>query len=443
VRILVLGAGFGGLELTTRLSDELGDDVDVMLIDKNDGFVFGFSKLDVMFGRAAASAVHHPYGDIVKRGVRFVQATVQSIDPVAKRVETDSGTFDADVLVVALGADLHPAATPGLVEGGHEFYTVAGAFGLRDVLERFTGGQVIVAVTSTPFKCPPAPSETALLVHDYLTGRGIRDSSSIALVMPLGVPIPPSPPASEALLIAFAQRGIEWHGERLVRELDPARKVAVLADGGEMPYDLFLGVPVHRAPAVVEESGITVDGWVPVNPLTLETAFPGVYAVGDVASVGTPKAGVFAEGQAAVVAGASERCFEARLSRLTTTVVACATWSSGTTKLLASRSPSCRGRGPPEASKHRLRLLLPTRSSSAPAGSSAGSAARGPRQGRPASRTHWRRRWDLNPRTLAGHTISNRADSAALAPLQVDQHAIVALAGAVARSSRVLRNGQP
>jgi sulfide:quinone oxidoreductase len=228
---------------------------------------------------------------------------VQSIDPVARRVETDAGTFDADILVVALGADLHPAATPGLVEGGHEFYTVAGAFALRDVLTSFAGGRVIVAVTSTPFKCPPAPSETALLMHDYLTQRGLRERSQIALVMPMGAPIPPSPAASEALLVAFAERGIEWHAERVVRELDPARKVAMFADGDDMPYDLFLGVPVHRAPAVVETSGMTVDGWIPVNPLTLETAFPGVYAVGDVTSVGTPKAGVFAEGQAAVVAG--------------------------------------------------------------------------------------------------------------------------------------------
>ena len=161
---------------------------------------------------------------------------------------------------------------------------------------------MIVAVTSTPFKCPPAPSETALLMDDYLRRRGLRDSSQISLVMPMGVPIPPSPAASQALLVAFAERGIEWHPERLVRALDAERRVAILSDGDEMPYDLFLGVPVHRVPAVVQESGMTVDGWIPVDPLTLETAFPGVYAVGDVTSVGTPKAGVFAEGQAAVVA---------------------------------------------------------------------------------------------------------------------------------------------
>lgn len=302
MRVVVLGAGFGGLELTTRLSEEFGDEVDVVLIDQSDGFVFGFSKLEVMFGRALPAEVHHPYAGVVKPGVRFVRSTVRSIDPVARRVETDAGAFEADVLVVALGADLHADATPGLVEGGHEFYTVAGAFALRDVLSAFEGGRVIVGVTSLPFKCPPAPSETALLMHDFLTGRGNRDRSQIALVMPLGVPIPPSPKASEALLVAFAERGIEWHPGRLVRELDPARKVALLSDGGEMPYDLFLGVPVHRVPAVVEESGMTVDGWIPVNPRTLETAFAGVYAVGDVTSVGTPKAGVFAERQAGVVA---------------------------------------------------------------------------------------------------------------------------------------------
>ena len=304
MRVLVLGAGFGGLELTTKLSETLGDAVDVVLVDQADGFVFGFSKLDVMFGRTIADAVVHPYRDLVKPGVTFLQTTVRAIDPGARAIETDAGRLDADVMVVALGADLDPGATPGLVEGGHEFYTVDGAFATRDVLAEFTGGRVIVGVTSTPFKCPPAPSETALLVHDYLGARGLRDHSEISLVMPLPVPIPPSPDASAALLTAFAERDIDWHPNQQVLGLDPARKVVELAGGGEMPYDLFLGVPVHRAPAVVAESGLCVDGWIPVDSLTLETSFADVYAVGDVTSVGTPKAGVFAEGQAAVVADA-------------------------------------------------------------------------------------------------------------------------------------------
>ena len=304
MRVIILGAGFGGLELSTRLSEEFGGEADVVLIDKADGFVFGFSKLDVMFGRTTADAVRHSYADVVKPGVQFVQAEITAIDPAAKRVETTEGPFEGDILVVALGADLHPDLTPGLVEGGNEFYTVAGAFALADVLASFEGGRVIVGVCSTPFKCPPAPSETALLVHDFLTERGLRDRSTVDLVMPLPVPIPPSPAASEALLAAFAERDIGWHPGTLIRELDPARKVAVMADGSEMAFDLFLGVPTHRAPAVVEASGLTVDGWIPVDSLTLETSFPDVYAVGDVTSVGTPKAGVFAEGQASVVADA-------------------------------------------------------------------------------------------------------------------------------------------
>jgi sulfide:quinone oxidoreductase len=302
MRILVLGAGFGGLELTTRLADELGDDVDILLIDQADGFVFGFSKLDVMFGRTTAASVRHSYEDVVRPGVRFVRTVIRAIDPSARRVETDAGPFEADVMVIALGADLDPAATPGLLDAGCEYYTVEGAFAAREALAGFGGGRVIVGVTSTPFKCPPAPSETALMMHDFLLERGLRDDSEIALVMPLPAPIPPSPAASQALLAAFADRGIAWHPERLVRGLDPQRRVAQLADGGELPFDLFLGVPVHRVPAVVAESGACVNGWIPVDPLTLETSYPDVYAVGDVTSVGTPKAGVFSERQASVVA---------------------------------------------------------------------------------------------------------------------------------------------
>jgi sulfide:quinone oxidoreductase len=69
-----------------------------------------------------------------------------------------------------------------------------------------------------------------------------------------------------------------------------------------MPFDLFLGIPKHRVPAVVVASGMTVNGWIPVDPKNLKTKFPHVYAVGDVTSVGTPKAGVFAEGAARIAA---------------------------------------------------------------------------------------------------------------------------------------------
>ncbi len=305
-RVVVLGAGFGGLELTTILSDAFGDALDLTLIDKGDSFVFGFSKLDVMFGHQIPADARHPYRDIVKPGVRFLQSTVRGIDPATRRTVTDAGTFDADVLVVALGADYDIAATPGLVEGGHEFYTVAGAFALRDRLPHFAGGPVIIGVCGKSFKCPPAPSETAFLLHDYLTARGRRDATDITVVMPFGVPIPPSPDTSKAILAAFAERGIRFVKDTLVKALDAQRKVAVLSDGTEMPYALFLGIPVHRVPEVVVASGLSAHphDWVPVNKQTLETRFPDVYAVGDVNGVGTPKAGVFAEGSAQVVAAA-------------------------------------------------------------------------------------------------------------------------------------------
>jgi sulfide:quinone oxidoreductase len=302
MRIVVLGAGFGGLELTTRLSEELGDEHEVVLIDQGEGFIFGFSKLDVMFGRALPHSVVHPYRDLVKPGVHFVRASVRSIDPVAKRVGTDAGDFDADILVVALGADLHPDDTPGLLEGGHEFYTVPGAFALRDVLAEFPGGRVIVAVTSTPFKCPPAPSECALLLHDHLVARGVRRDCEIEFVIPFGTPVPPSPDTSAALIEAFAERGIAFLPGRTPVALDTTNRVVTLDDGSERSYDLFFGVPKHRAPDVVIESGMSDDGYIPVAPATLETRYPGVYACGDVATVGVPKAGVFAEGAARVVA---------------------------------------------------------------------------------------------------------------------------------------------
>ena len=302
--IVVLGAGFGGLELTTILSEALGDGVNVTLIDRSEHFVFGFSKLDIMFGRETPDAVRLAYRHIVKPGVHVRRESITSIDPAARRVTTDAGTYDADVLVIALGADYDVSATPGLAEGGNEFYSVAGAERLRDVIPAFTKGHAIVGVTSTPFKCPPAPSEAALLLHDYLSARGLRPACQISLVMPFGVPIPPSPDASRALLSAFAERDITFVPNRLVSAIDPDRHVAILDDGSEMPFDLFLGVPRHRVPDVVAASGMTEDGWIPVNRTNLKTRFPGVYAVGDVNSVGTPKAGVFAEGAARVAAAA-------------------------------------------------------------------------------------------------------------------------------------------
>jgi sulfide:quinone oxidoreductase len=301
-RVVVLGAGFGGLELCTTLSEALGDEIDVTLIDKSDAFVFGFSKLDVMFGRATPASVRLAYRDIVKPGVRVLRETITAIDPEARRVTTDAGVHEADVLVVALGADYDMDATPGLAEAGNEFYSVAGAERLAGIIPAFSRGHALIGVCGAPFKCPPAPSECALLLDDQLTRRGVRDACDISFVIPLGTPVPPSPETSAALVNEFGERGITLIAGRRVSALDPARSVAILDDDAELPFDLFLGVPKHRAPDVVIASGMTEDGYIPVDSATLRTRFAGVYAVGDVATAGVPKAGTFAEGAARVVA---------------------------------------------------------------------------------------------------------------------------------------------
>jgi sulfide:quinone oxidoreductase len=302
-RVTVLGAGFGGLELSARLTEELGDDVHITLIDQNDAFVFGFSKLDVMFGHRTFDEVRLPYRDIAIPGVEFHQESVVSIDPHTKRVATNAGTYDADILVVALGADLDPGATPGLLEAGHEYYSPEGAALARDVIANFGGGAVVVGVLGGFFKCPPAPYETVFMMHDFLTRNGLRHASSIHLVTPMSKPIPISDEVSSAIIALLDERGIEHSHASRVSNLDPGSKVAHLKDGRTLPFDLFLGVPVHRAPQVVVDSGLTEDdGWIGVDKETLATKFPDVYAIGDVASAPVPRAGVIAEGEGRTVA---------------------------------------------------------------------------------------------------------------------------------------------
>src|SRR6478672_1881783 len=219
-RILILGAGFGGLELSTMLSDALGDDANVTLIDKGDAFVFGFSKLDVMFGRTTPEAVRLPYRAIAKPGVRVLRETITAIDPEARRVTTNAGVHEAEFLVIALGADYDMDATPGLTEGGNEFYSVAGAERLAGIIPTFSRGHAVIGVCGAPFKCPPAPSECALLLHDTLTARGVRDACEISFVIPLGTPVPPSPETSAALEEEFEKRDISLIAGRRVDALN-------------------------------------------------------------------------------------------------------------------------------------------------------------------------------------------------------------------------------
>jgi sulfide:quinone oxidoreductase len=140
------------------------------------------------------------------------------------------------------------------------------------------------------------------MLHDHLVERGIRGACHLTMVNPLPTPVPPSPEMSQALIAAFAERGISYVPGRRVVSVDRGGRTVTLDDGKTLPCDLFLGVPRNRAPDVVIAAGLTQDGWVTIDKLTLETSFPGVYAVGDLANTGAPKAGVFAEGAARTVA---------------------------------------------------------------------------------------------------------------------------------------------
>jgi sulfide:quinone oxidoreductase len=300
--VVILGAGFAGLELAARLSDTLADKVRVTLIDQNESFTFGYSKLDVMFGRKTAADVRLHYRDIAKDGVEFRQERVTAIDPEKRRVTTEQGSYDADFLAVALGADYDIAATPGFARGGFEYYSVAGAERMRDVLPDFDAGMILIGILGHPFKCPPAPFEAALLLHDHLVARGIREAAEIRVVGPMAAPVPITKEVSQGILGALSGRGIEYLAKQLVVELDPEDREARLESGGTLPYDLFIGIPVHCVPAVVASSGLSDGGWVPVDQTNLATQFPRVYALGDVSGAPVAKAGVFAEAAARVVA---------------------------------------------------------------------------------------------------------------------------------------------
>ena len=303
--MLVLGAGFGGLETAATLSEELGDDVDVTVIEQHDAFIVGFSKLDVQFGDATLDSVRAPYTTVGLPGVHVVRETITAIDPAAKRVTTAHGTYDADFLVIALGADYDPGATPGFTESGGDLYTASNAERLGARIRAFTKGRAVIGVCAVPYKCTPAPSEAALLLHADLVARGCRDDCEITLVVPMPSPLPPSPDAAHALLDAFMEAGIRFIPGRRVASVDVARQAVILDDASELPYELFLGVPKHRAPRVVVAAGLhdgDPDGFIPAAAATLQTSFHGVYAVGDVTSVGGPKAGAFAEKQGRVAA---------------------------------------------------------------------------------------------------------------------------------------------
>lgn len=308
--IVILGGGVGGVVAARELRKRLPRQHRVVLVDREREHLFAPSLLWLMVGDRDAASIKRPLKGLERKGIEVRLGEVEKIDPEARRVTVAGEALDADYLIVTLGAELAPELVPGLTDAGHNFYTLAGAESLRAALDATQNGRIVVLTAAPAYKCPAAPYEGALLIDAYLRKRGLREAVTIDVYAaepgPMGVAGSEMSGAVKQLLEA---RGIPYHPEHQVTSVDAAARRIAFANGAQADFDLLAYVPPHRAPRVVRESPLASEtGWVSVDRHTLETRFAGVYALGDVVSIPLklgkplPKAGVFAHGQAGVVA---------------------------------------------------------------------------------------------------------------------------------------------
>jgi sulfide:quinone oxidoreductase len=316
---LILGGGWGGLTAAHHLRGLVGAEHRILVIERNSTFSLGVSNLGLMTGeRESVEQVQRDMSKLKRPGIEWVHAEVRGIDPAARTVDTDRGSFSGDHLVIALGAVLAPGSIPGFEEAAHNLYETRGAAAIRGELEHFKSGKITVLVAGAPFRCPAAPYEAAMLVEAWTRDHGIREQIDIDLHTPESIPMAVAGPrVGEALSAFMDDRGIRYHFNHQVTRIEKASRT-IRFDDEEASYDLLIGIPPHRAPGALQEAGLVdSSGYVPVHPQslqllsdpeTLEVHYPGVYAIGDVAAIRLlnqmllPKAGVFAEGEAQVVA---------------------------------------------------------------------------------------------------------------------------------------------
>lgn len=314
-RVLILGGGFGGLATAHELR-RLRPDDEIVVVDRATQFLVGFRKTWAIFGdEEAVDAGRGNLADLENFGIRFRHGTVTAIYPEARAADVDGERLEADALVVALGSRLAVEATPGLSEHVYNLYDVQGLADARRAVHAFEGGRVSVGVYGLPYKCPPAPYEIAITATEFFKRRGVTATVEVFTPLPMSLPI-----AGEAGC-GIVDAHMATHG---VKFLPGHRATAVEAGAvffGEqrLEYDLMLGVPPHRCPRVVQESGLATEGdWVRPDARTLETAYEGVYAIGDVTAIvmandkPLPMAGVFAEGEGRVVAQRIADAFDGR-----------------------------------------------------------------------------------------------------------------------------------
>jgi sulfide:quinone oxidoreductase len=308
--ILVLGGGVGGLVAAVELRKKLPKEHRVVLVERAERHLFAPSLLWLMTGDRKVDRISRPLDRLAKKGIEIVRGEIERIEPAEHRVTVDGKALVGDYVIVSLGAELAPESIPGLADAGHNFYTLPGAERLRDALPGFTAGKLVVLTAAPAYKCPAAPYEAAMLLEADCRKRKVREHVQVDLYAaepgPMGVA---GPEVSKSVRQMVEEKGISYHPEHQVRAVDAASRTIAFANGASATFDLLAYVPPHRAPTVVRDAGLVGEsGWVPVDRHTLETKVPGVYAIGDVVGIPLklgkplPKAGVFAHGEAEVVA---------------------------------------------------------------------------------------------------------------------------------------------
>ncbi len=307
--VLILGGGFGGLAAAHELRQHLGDEHEITLVARDDGFFIGFAKLWDLAGMRPLADGTGDLNRLDGHGVRFVQAEVTAIDPQARLTRTSDGELSGDALLVALGAGVDPEHGELIAGAGHDLYDAAALPAMRRDLAGLDGGRLVISILGGPFKCPPAPYEAALLIDEQLRHRGVRDQLEIVLTTPQPISLPAAgPDASRYVADRFAERDIELRTETPVSGVDREARELALGDGERLEYALWLAVPASAPVPVLAESPLAgASGWIEPDRHTLRTDVEGVYAVGDCTMVATatgqlPKAGVFAEGEGKVAA---------------------------------------------------------------------------------------------------------------------------------------------
>jgi sulfide:quinone oxidoreductase len=318
---LILGGGFGGIAAANMLRRLLPDGHEIVVVDVSERHCVGAGQTWIALGERTRGDVSRSRVDLLARDVRFVRSRIERIDVAARSVATDRETLRWDKLVIALGAHVDPAGVPGLASA-ETFYTLEGAEQLRKALEEFRGGDLVVLIPRAPFKCPPAPYEMAILLHEHFRRRGMGDRVRLSVRTVEGAPMTTAGPEMGKYIVGeLASRGIAFHPQQKASRVDAAARRVCFEDGSEAAFDLLIAVPPHVAPAVVRDAGLVdASGWIPVDARTLEpkaiamTAAAGhVYAIGDVTQVplpgrykpemalSLPKAGVFAEAHGEIV----------------------------------------------------------------------------------------------------------------------------------------------